>query len=39
MNHFVLEFERLYSCIEQKEIKLPEVVLAFDLLDTSKTHH
>lgn len=38
MDHFVLEFERHYNRIELKEMTLPEVVLAFKLLDASKTH-
>ena len=36
MDDFLLQFEKLYNRIKQKDTKLPEAVLAFKLLDASK---
>ena len=36
MDEFILEFERYYNRIKQKEMAFPEVVLAFKLLDRYK---
>ena len=36
MEDLTLEFEKLYNRIKQKSMELPEVVLAFKLLDASK---
>ena len=39
MDDFILAFERLYNRIKQKEMALPQVVLAFKLLEASKISH
>ena len=36
MEDYVLEFENLYNCINQKEMTLAPAVLAFKLLDGAK---
>ena len=39
MEDYVLEFEKLYNCINQKEMTLPPAVLAFKPLDGVKLNH
>ena len=39
MEEFVLEFEKLYNRIKQRDTGLPQAVLAFKLLDASKLPH
>ena len=39
MDDFILEFEKHYNRIKQKEMGLPQAVLAFKLLDASKITH
>ena len=39
VDDFILEFERRYNRISQKEMNLPSSVLAFKLLDASKLPH
>ena len=39
MEDFILEFGKLYNRIKQTSTELPEVVLAFMLLDASKISH
>ena len=39
MDDFMLEFERLCNHIKQKEMTLPELALAFKLLDASRIPH
>ena len=39
MEDYVLEFEKLYNRIYQKEMTLPPAVLAFKLLDGAKLNH
>ena len=39
MDDFILELTRLYNHIKQKEMTLSKIVLAFKLLDASKTTH
>ena len=39
MEEFILEFEKRYNRIKQKEMALPTCVLAFKLLDASGLSH
>ena len=39
MEEFILEFEKLYNRIKQKDMTLPSPVLAFKLLDAAKLSH
>ena len=39
MEDFVLEFEKLYNRIKQKEMELPDPVLGFKILDAAKLSH
>lgn len=39
MEDFVLEFEKLYNRIKQKEMALPDPVFGFKILDAAKLNH
>ena len=39
MEDYILEFEKLYNRISQKDMTLPPPVLAFKLLDSAKLSH